>query len=638
VVAAQPASGGPKVPRQRSSEFRAYPWIQDQLRDSGWDTRNPNLHPRGEVWTQGECLSNEEIRRGLGQQKPENVAIINDRAFWVIEAKEGSRNLNIAVAEAKAYAGAIASNSTNLSVPFATGVAGDEKAGFDVRTEYLGADGRWDTVTAGAHPLRRLPSKAELRRIMMNNNSDLQAVPVTVREIIELSKYINDRFHIAKIERDQRAVVVALLLLALQQDPTISHVAGQGSIFIEDVNARARRVFDQAGRREIWETVRLRPSNENVELQAQALSDVVTRLRAADILHAAQTADVLGQFFESFLRYGNTSKDLGIVLTPRHLCWFAAEAVDVRRDDIVYDPAAGTGGFLVAAFNRVKESATAGHATKFAQENLYGVEVSGKIATLAFINMFFRGDGKHNLKIDSALLHRLVTQTTSSSLPQFRDRPRRRPQESAGVTKVLMNPPFGLKDLSEQEPHFIDHALYQMTNNGILFSVLPASVLYDRKWSRWRSRLLEDNTLAAVVSFPVDIFYPVATESVGIFVRKGVPHSIDREVLWARIIDDGFVKRKGFRVERRNGDYRDTLRPLASCIRSWLSGEIRGSDRLGELEWSPLASGELLPQAHLGTGEPDPRLFANEVRSVYKEVMTQIWDQQQVQERGHDRD
>ena len=66
-------------------------------------------------------------------------------------------------------------------------------------------------------------------------------------------------------------------------------------------------------------------------------------------------ADILGKFFETFLRYGNDAKELGIVFTPRHIVNFMIDLIDLKATDTVYDPTCGTGGFLVSAFMRMKK-------------------------------------------------------------------------------------------------------------------------------------------------------------------------------------------------------------------------------------------------------------------------------------------
>ena len=59
---------------------------------------------------------------------------------------------------------------------------------------------------------------------------------------------------------------------------------------------------------------------------------------------------------------------------------------------------------------------------------------------------------------------------------------------------------------------------------------------------------MPNNTLLAVVTFPSDLFYPVGVTTVGIFVRKGVPHPPDAKVLWVWVANDGLLKSKGKRL------------------------------------------------------------------------------------------
>ena len=50
----------------------------------------------------------------------------------------------------------------------------------------------------------------------------------------------------------------------------------------------------------------------------------------------------------------NGAKEIGIVLTPRHITRFAVQVVDVEQHDVVCDPTCGTGGFLISALDHVK--------------------------------------------------------------------------------------------------------------------------------------------------------------------------------------------------------------------------------------------------------------------------------------------
>lgn len=612
--------------RRLSSEFRAYPWIESQLKERGWNTKNPNTSPAGEVWTQGECLTNDEIKRALGERKPEDVVRLASNAVWIIEAKGQKDELEKSLNEAKVYAKDINEISNGISAQFVSGVAGADDTGYILRTEFFNGK-TWEDVRVDEQPLDRFPTKPELIRILHHGYADLAAVPMSLAEVVELAGFINKKLHAAKVEKDSRATMVAIAMLALEQDPDLA-MRTNAQVFINDLNSRAETVFLESNRKSLWEIIKIRPSKENLSTQASALSEIVEKLKSSDILHSVKRTDVLGSFFESFLRYGNSSKDLGIVLTPRHLCWLATEAIAVAPTDFVYDPAAGTGGFLVAAFNRVHDLTHLSETKRFASNNIFASEVSPKVAALAFVNMHFRGDGKHNLKIDSCFQNRL-SQSVASGQIEFKSGMEFKAGENRGITKVLMNPPFALED-NETEPAFVDHALHQMSDRGLLFSVLPASVLYESSFQAWRQQLLRTNTLLSAISFPIDVFYPVATETVGIFVRKGVPHRFDQPILWARIADDGYAKRKGFRVEKPAVSYKEVLQPYATALQLWHTAGQRTAGIPGFIEYSPIANNkeELLPQVKIGLAELEANDLERSSQVIYKNITGQVWDQE----------
>ena len=80
-----------------ATEVDAYIFIKENLKELGWDVRNPSRHQSGQVYTQNECLSHPEIKATLVLQKPENVVKITDTVFWVIEAKREHRQLEQAL-------------------------------------------------------------------------------------------------------------------------------------------------------------------------------------------------------------------------------------------------------------------------------------------------------------------------------------------------------------------------------------------------------------------------------------------------------------------------------------------------------------------------------------------------------------
>ena len=261
------------------------------------------------------------------------------------------------------------------------------------------------------------------------------------------------------------------------------------------------------------------------------------------------STDVLGQFYEVFLKYGNGAKEIGIVLTPRHITKFAVEALGISYTDIVLDPACGTGGFLVAAFDYVRQR-YAIHVDRFKEHNLFGIEEGPHIAILAIVNMIFRGDGKNNIIEGNCFTTYLTAKAANGHASAEYAKKPPKPQ-NAPVTRVLMNPPFALKGSLDKEYRFVSHALSLMADGGLLFSLLPLNAMFGAHREKvWRKdELLAKHTLLAVVTLPHELFYPAAQKQVlAILVKKGIPHPREQHVFWARVAHDGHLKVKKRRL------------------------------------------------------------------------------------------
>jgi type I restriction-modification system DNA methylase subunit len=295
--------------------------------------------------------------------------------------------------------------------------------------------------------------------------------------------------------------------------------------------------------------------------------------------------DVLGKFYEVFLKYGNGAKDIGIVLTPRHITRFASQVLDINYKDLVLDVACGTGGFLVSAFDEVRKK-TKNHDDfeNFRLNGIYGIEEQDSIISLAIVNMIFRGDGKNNMIEGNCFKKWLNAKTTNKTYCAeylAEDKENRIPP----ITKVMMNPPFALKKGDEQEYKFIEHALKQMQDEGILFAVLPISVLVERGTKDWRKEvLLKNNRLLGVITFPDDLFYPVSVGTIGLFIKKGIPHNYEKdEVYFVRCINDGFVKKKGVRKE--SPKVRNMLEEIKDELKDFIiSGKVPKEKNIAEFK------------------------------------------------------
>jgi len=368
---------------------------------------------------------------------------------------------------------------------------------------------------------------------------------------VSAAERINAILHSGGINKNDRAKTMAALLLSVIHEPP--NLETSLPVLIGEINARSEAELQANGKPDFAPFVRiLAPTNNTNHVKFKsALVKTILELQNLNIRSAMNSStDVLGQFYEVFLKYGNGAKEIGIVLTPRHITRFAVEAVGIGPKDIVLDPACGTGGFLVAAFDYVRRNSTPAQLEKFKQFNLFGVEQESYVAVLAIVNMIFRGDGKHNITEGNCFSTHLAMRTVEGHpSAKFVKTPTVKGTEP--VTRVLMNPPFSLQDSMEKEYRFVSRALELMADGGVLLALLPLDAMFgSREEKVWRqNELLKHHTLLAVVTLPDELFYPAALKQVvAVVIKKGAAHPKDQDVFWARVVNDGYLKLKSKRL------------------------------------------------------------------------------------------
>ena len=528
--------------KKRVSEVHAYVHIQDDLiNKKGWN--------RNQIYTQQECRKFKAIAEKLGNTKPENVIKINEKTYYVIEAKNERIKIGVALREAREdHADLI--NSGNKVVLFILGIAGNSEEGFISKSQYL-RNGKWEVITENEIEVTGLLSINEIERIIATNDPHLKDIEISEKEFLKAAEEINGLLHEGGINKDQRAKVISAILLALVEGSEIN-LNEPPTVLISAINSRVDLILKRHNKMDFARFISIDlPSSEDTHDKfKKAIVLTIQELLALNIRSAMKSGkDVLGKFYEVFLKYGNGAKEIGIVLTPRHITKFSAEALDIQPNDLVLDPTCGTGGFLVAAFDLVKKVANEKDFETFKKYGLYGIEEQDPIVSLALVNMIFRGDGKNNI-IEGDCFAKWLNCKQKNGTVQAEYLSNDTASRIPPITKVLMNPPFPKKKTDRKEYLFIEQALKQMQEGGLLFSVLPySSMIKGGGYFHWRKRLIEGNTLLSVITFPEDLFYPVGVHTLGIFVKKGIAHSKKQKVLFIRALNDGRWKKKGKRLE-----------------------------------------------------------------------------------------
>jgi hypothetical protein len=190
-----------------------------------------------------------------------------------------------------------------------------------------------------------LLSPDTVRRVI-ESGPELADVPVDEAQFLVAAQKINAFLHLGAINKNMRARVMAALLLSLIEDVP-PNVDAAPSVLIAEINARAKRILAQEGKADFFTYIAINlPTTEDNHVKFKtALVQTIKQLRKLNIRSAMNSGtDVLGKFYEVFLKYGNGAREIGVVLTPRHITEFAVDVVGMSAHDVAFDPTCGTGG------------------------------------------------------------------------------------------------------------------------------------------------------------------------------------------------------------------------------------------------------------------------------------------------------
>ena len=231
--------------------------------------------------------------------------------------------------------------------------------------------------------------------------------------------------------------------------------------------------------------------------------------------------DVKGAIYESILEKNGQDKKSGAgqYFTPRSLI---STMVDVTRPQIgetVCDPACGTGGFLLAAYDYMKGQSSDKEKRDFLREKaLHGYDNTALVVTLASMNLYLHGVGTDRSPI--------LCQDSLEKSP------------SVLVDVILANPPFGTRpsgsveinrddfyvETKNNQLNFLQHMMVMLKNGGRAAVVLPDNVLFEGGAGEViRKKLLTEFNLHTILRLPTGIFYAQGVKANVLFFSKGTP-------------------------------------------------------------------------------------------------------------------
>ncbi|MXW51798.1 MAG: N-6 DNA methylase [Gammaproteobacteria bacterium] len=390
------------------------------------------------------------------------------------------------------------------------------------------------------------------------------------------------------------------------------------------------------------------------------LTQVVSQLN--DLHLDRVDADTKGDLFEHVLRQIRQQGELGQFRTPRHIIRTIVQLVDPRIGETVYDPAAGTAGFLVAAWDHIRLANSSPDGIEgvetdgktlqrglgdmlsrravrtLQEETLYGADVDPQFVRLATMNLTLRGlDQVRVLRRDA--LTRSLDRATRASLAMPAD----------GFDVVLANPPFkGSLDedriieevkvgqSTRTELLFLKHMLNQLKEGGRCGVVVLEGVLFNsaKAHRELRRQLVENNTVEAVFSLPNGVFNPYSGVKTSVLVfRKG---GSTQQVMFLQADNDGFK----LDANHDQPIDKDDLPGLVAAYRERTEREAEWHDRDPEADWMEkwwfaeieaireadfnLSGGRHRPQSRAPAKHRAPLEILNELRAIEVEILEEI--------------
>ena len=272
-------------------------------------------------------------------------------------------------------------------------------------------------------------------------------------------------------------------------------------------------------------------------------------------------ADVRGDIYEYLLSKIATAGVNGQFRTPRHIIRMMVDMMAPRADDVICDPACGTGGFLVSAGEYLRENRK--------EEIFFDRQKKDH-----YMNHMFHGYDMDRTMLRIGAMN-MMTHGIDNPYIEYRDSLSDQNTDREKYTLILANPPFKgsldadivsadllkLCKTKKTELLFLALFLRMLKVGGRCAVIVPDGVLFgsSKAHKDIRKEIVEGNRLEAVVSMPSGVFKPYAGVSTAVLVFTKTGHGGTDQVWFYDMKADGFSL-DDKRVEIKESDIPDIVK------------------------------------------------------------------------------
>jgi type I restriction enzyme M protein len=373
-------------------------------------------------------------------------------------------------------------------------------------------------------------------------------------------------------------------------------------------------------------------------------------------------ADTKGDLFEHVLKQIKQAGELGQFRTPRHIIRTVVEMINPQIGETIYDPAAGTAGFLVAAYNHIRlansstnaireeeidgkrqrrgfgDQLSSAQVSALQTATFFGNDVDPKMVRLATMNLTLRG--LPNVRI---LLRNVLTTTLDAEKRAEYALP------ADGYHVVLANPPFSgrvdkdriVEDVkvgtsTATELLFLKYMMDSLRPGGRCGVIVPEGVLFGSTTAHkeLRRQLIENNRVEAVLSLPGGVFQPYSGVKTSVlFFKKG---GNTERVLFLHADHDGYKLDANHDTPIEQDDLPDLIAIYRSEFERWVDWEARDPAQPWMEKWwfadaatlrnneFNLSAGRYRPMSQAAIEHRDPRELLDELAAIEAEIMEEV--------------
>ena len=291
------------------------------------------------------------------------------------------------------------------------------------------------------------------------------------------------------------------------------------------------------------------------------LDKIVTAMDAIyEESRQAGSPDVRGDIYEYLLSKLSTAGVNGQFRTPRHIIRMMVEMMDPRPDEVICDPACGTGGFLVEAGAYLKE--------KYKNEIFFDREKKDH-----YMNRMFHGYDMDRTMLRIGAMN-MMTHGIDNPFIEYRDSLSDQNTDREQYSLILANPPFKgsldadivstdllkLCKTKKTELLFLALFLRMLKVGGRCACIVPDGVLFGSSTAHKaiRKEIVENHRLETVISMPSGVFKPYAGVSTAVLVFTKTSHGGTDDVWFYDMKADGFSL-DDKRTETKENDIPDII-------------------------------------------------------------------------------